>query len=487
MGFIDHSVAAIKVGRLSDARAILRREIERSPDNVDALNLMGVTFIQERNFSRAELFLKRAMKLNATCPEVYNNYGLVMRGLGNFDQELCCFKTALQIDESYGDARINLAACLERSGKSSEAIGLLERWPELYSSSVAVMNLGVAYLSEGLLEKAAHYLDRAILMAPSYAEAHWNRSLVHLAKHEFCEGWQSYEWRRDVSSFPKDKMPCKIRCWTDDDPGKGLLVFGEQGLGDEVFFSSALALVNRLNSNICVKVDRRLVNILSRSFPAYKVVAHDDEINEQLYDRHLLMGSVFYALRHRVSNPETGSRSPYLRVDQRRVKQLRSILAPDGSRLCGITWRSHRQDMSAQKSSSLDALTPLMMGRDVRFVSLQYGDVSAEIQRFRERTGIQILECDSVDNFSDIDGHAALIEACDFTVLVSNSTAHLAGALGKPTLMLAPKNRGKFFYWNALGPSGRSFWYPSVLIAASMTELESKFNDFSDMKVAISK
>jgi ADP-heptose:LPS heptosyltransferase len=67
---------------------------------------------------------------------------------------------------------------------------------------------------------------------------------------------------------------------------------------------------------------------------------------------------------------------------------------------------------------------------------------------------------DAVDNFNDIDGVAALIDACDLVITVSNTTAHLAGALGKRVFVMLPYAQGRLWYWH----EGRadSPWYPSA-------------------------
>ena len=64
-------------------------------------------------------------------------------------------------------------------------------------------------------------------------------------------------------------------------------------------------------------------------------------------------------------------------------------------------------------------------------VNLQYGDVEDEIREFKEATGIDVVQCASVDNREDLDGLAALIEVCDLVVSITNVTVHLAGALAK--------------------------------------------------------
>ena len=66
---------------------------------------------------------------------------------------------------------------------------------------------------------------------------------------------------------------------------------------------------------------------------------------------------------------------------------------------------------------------------------------------FNRQTGIEILACESIDNFKDLDGHVALIDACDFIVTISNTSAHIAGAIGKDTYLLYPKGKGALWYW----------------------------------------
>ena len=95
---------------------------------------------------------------------------------------------------------------------------------------------------------------------------------------------------------------------------------------------------------------------------------------------------------------------------------------------------------------------------DITLVNLQYGDVDKEIREFKKETGIEVLQCASVDNRNDLDGLAALIEVCDLVVSTSNVTIHLAGALGKETWVLLPYVSN--FWW--LLDRTDSIWYPSL-------------------------
>ena len=76
--------------------------------------------------------------------------------------------------------------------------------------------------------------------------------------------------------------------------------------------------------------------------------------------------------------------------------------------------------------------------------------------------GIEVLHVDEIDNMKDIDGLASLIEACDAVVSVSNTNAHIAGALGKPTIVLVREKHGRIWYW--FGDRDDSPWYPRVRV-----------------------
>ena len=113
---------------------------------------------------------------------------------------------------------------------------------------------------------------------------------------------------------------------------------------------------------------------------------------------------------------------------------------------------------------------------DITLVNLQYGDVDKEIREFKKKTGIEVLQCGSVDNRDDLDGLAALIEVCDLVVSTSNVTIHLAGALGKETWVLLPYVAN--FWW--LLDRTDSIWYPSLKLYR-----QKKFGDWEAITLSL--
>jgi ADP-heptose:LPS heptosyltransferase len=97
-----------------------------------------------------------------------------------------------------------------------------------------------------------------------------------------------------------------------------------------------------------------------------------------------------------------------------------------------------------------------------RFVDLQYGDTSEERAALARDQGIVVERLGDIDNTNDLDGLAALMTACDAVVTVSNTTAHLAGALGRPTFVMVPHGYARIWYW--FHDRNQSPWYPRVAV-----------------------
>ena len=112
------------------------------------------------------------------------------------------------------------------------------------------------------------------------------------------------------------------------------------------------------------------------------------------------------------------------------------------------------------------------------FFNLQYGNVAEELGNFLKDNSIQITTLKNLDLFNNLVGLANLLSNLDILVTVSNSTAHLAGALGVKTLLIKPANHASYHYWNY--PHNNTPWYKSI------TMIEKKnLNDFEFIKKVI--
>ena len=128
----------------------------------------------------------------------------------------------------------------------------------------------------------------------------------------------------------------------------------------------------------------------------------------------------------------------------------------------GITWKSKREVLGEEKSINLDLLFPILKLKNFSFINLQYGNTNFEIDNYYKKNKIIIHTINNIDLFDDFNSIAALLLNLDLFITISNSTAHLAGALGVETWLIKPKNHAVFHYWNQ--PSKSTPWYPSITL-----------------------
>ena len=128
----------------------------------------------------------------------------------------------------------------------------------------------------------------------------------------------------------------------------------------------------------------------------------------------------------------------------------------------GISWRSFKNRYANEKSLGLKDIETLFNNVNCNFINLQYGDVYNEIIKFNQSHSNKIINIEQLDIFNDFEGLSALLKNLDLFITVSNSTAHLAGALGVKTYLIKPTNHAVFHYWDQ--PSNQTPWYNSITL-----------------------
>jgi ADP-heptose:LPS heptosyltransferase len=295
-----------------------------------------------------------------------------------------------------------------------------------------------------------------------------------LATTQFLAGdlqraWHEYEWRWKCARFKKRPVAAAAIAPTWEGTslsGKTLLVYGEQGIGDEVMFASCLPELIEQSAKCIVACESRLVPLFRRSFPTALVCSIDklqqDIAKQQLgaVDFQIAAGSVPKLTRRALSDFPTDSH--FLKADEDRARSFRERLDSLGpGRKIGISWKGGAtSEERRRRSSSLLSWSSLLELPDAQFVSLQYGDCEEELEEVRRSVGAPIVNWSDVDPLRDVDGCFALVAALDVVVTIDNSTLHFAGALGIPTFGLVSFPSSS--YWRWFGDSRESVWYPNV-------------------------
>lgn len=303
-------------------------------------------------------------------------------------------------------------------------------------------NMGVALRKLEDFDNAGACYRHAIALNPDYAQARLNLSHLQLLMDDYENGWKGYHWRWKVDEFTSPNRTLERPLWQGEPiDGKRLLVWPEQGIGDEVLFAGMIPDLIERGAEIVLESDKRLTPLFSRSFPSVTCIARDDPASQDSLpgeiDFHIPLGGLGRYLRPALDDfPEP---KPYLVAAQEQKSLLRSrYQASDQGPLIGIAWRSGSPNEGEQRSLTLADLLPLLKNPSATFIDLQYGGTGEERLAFTKETGIEIIHDDKIDQKADLDAFVAQIAALDMVLSIDNSTVLIAGALGIPTWVLLP-------------------------------------------------
>jgi hypothetical protein len=244
--------------------------------------------------------------------------------------------------------------------------------------------------------------------------------------------------------------------------GQPLILWSEQGVGDQILYAKLLRWVADRASECVFECDGRLADTFSRSLPNAQVVKATAPIEDQIvsvdFDFQLPLASLMQLIPDWPAGWDFEDSHLVANTDLKRAA-LERIGAKADRPLIGISWRSGREGVGALKSLPLLEWAPILSGRECTFVNLLYGATTDDISELCETCDASIYTDNEIDRFNDLDQLLGLIDGLDSIITTSNVTAHLAGGLGKPCLLLLPKNN--LWYWGA--DSKNTLFYPSVI------------------------
>jgi len=448
------------------ALASFDRCIELKPDLSDAWNRRGFALNELNRAEEALLSFGRAIELKSDSVSAWNNRGSVLNELKRHKEALVCYDKCIELDSSYTEAWNGRGVALAEIKQHEEALSSYDRCIELKPDVAEVWNnRGVALGELKRYEEALYSYDKSIALNPDFPDAYYFKGLLQLSHRNFLQGFENCLWRWKTKKFLNHYIDTSLPLCNPMTFSGHVLLWAEQGLGDEIFYASMLSQANNTCSKITLLADRRLHTIFKRSFPNIDLIdkALINDLANISYGKantHAPIGDLGHLIGLDFETIAK-TRKPFILTDSNKTIELKKVLPKDiGKIVCGISWRSINKDLGVAKSLTLRNLAPLINNSNFSFVNLQYGDVNSEIKSLKEFTSNEIYSLNGVDLFHDIDGLLALIDSCDLVVTTSNVTAHLAGSIGKRGCILVPYSKGRIWYWHL--NDIYSLWYPSL-------------------------
>jgi Tfp pilus assembly protein PilF len=470
IGQPGHSAAAgnladvlLSLSRDDEAELVCIKALDHAPLAAGLLGNLALIRVRRGDYRRAEQDARRAVCVDPSRGKVWQTLGMLHHD--RVDSADGAYRRAWLSGTREVGILVNQGEIAQREGRTAEAI-------EYYQVALSIApqdpdiqaNLAAAKVDAGDFP-AAWATARAVLVNhPDHRLARWIDSWISLAHRDFISGYRAYD---DPWKMPdRDAHPYTTQypLWNGAPLAGPLLLWCDQGLGDEILYVGMIDDVLALGVHVMLEADARLAALFQRSWPAIEIIARGDDlpigIAAQSSVRRLPM-------LFRRGPGDFPPRRSYLVADPERVAGYREIFCRSGAgggtgvgadqssgadKSIGLSWRSGNPRTGSGKSTALTAWDGLLGLAGTRFFSLQYDDGGEADPRLQPNPGPDVKV--------DIDGLAAQITALDHVVSIAGVTAHLAGALGVSGHILLPS--APLWFWFAEGSDCP--WYPSLSV-----------------------
>lgn len=499
----------LQMGEFEEGKSLLEQVLAKNPEHIEALKNLAIGMNRQGRHAEGLLLLERALKIDQLHGDIWHTYGEVLESDGRLNDAENAYRRWVGQQPECVDAYIHLGLVLKKLEQREEAEMWLRHALQMGPTDRAKLLNDIAVICHegGRLDEAVRLLQEAIALVPDYAIAHdtyaaclkemgaaylqealneyrkaavlepadqltlWNIALAELELGQLESGWDGYEWR--WSHFKNVRHPDFSQWEGGSLAGRAILVYPEQGVGDELLFASCLPDVIEQAQHVGVICDRRLVSLYRRSFPHATIYGGREpgsetwsaQVADNVYDVCSAVGSLPRWLRRAIK--DFPLRNGYLVADSARVEFWRHWLTQQagGNKWVGLCWRSGlRSGIRHRFYPTIEDCEPLFAVPGITWVNLQYDECQAELQLARERFDANILECPGLNLRDDLDDQAALIAALDAVVSAPTAVAELAAALGKPVLRQS-------IGWTSLG-TDQMPWHPTMQVFARRSSVE---------------
>lgn len=425
----DLAKVCLAIKHFAQAEKLYRRILDISPDAPDALINLANLVERRGEVQLAVDLLSKVIEQNPLAGDAYGSLGRVLAGAGMFEDAEACYRQAIALDPNAPAPYTNCAALLETLDRHEEALALVQR---------------------------------ALTLNPDCDGTRWNLARLLLMAGHIEAGWDMYGFGFACRQrTPYRPFPGLI--WEGEDlTDKTIMVWREQGLGDDILFSTCYTDLIARAGHVIIETDPRLVSLYQRTWPQATVRAETwtstglENYGKVDFDYTAPAGLVAAQLRRSLSafpeEPHTLTPDPAL-VEKCRV-WLQS-LGP-GPKI-GLSWTSG--NVSSVRSinyTSLDAWKALFEIEGAEVVSVQYTNIEAEAEALHRDFGLTLHRMPEVDLFSDIEAAAALTSCMDVMVGPPSFPVVLGAALGRPCFHYGPPH-----IWTRLG-TNRLPWFPNT-------------------------
>ena len=411
--------------------SILEKKVKTDSKNSDLYFYFGIAYKNFKKLEIAKKYLKLAIKLNPFKELYYFVLGEIHQQMNEFIDAKENFEQAIKIDPLNVAVNINYANLIKNEfGEIKEAKKIILKFDTLFPNN--------------------KYITTA-------------KAWLLLNQGDYKNGWKAHN--AHIAQIKNHMKLPGAKLWKKEKLDGNLLVWSGQGLGDFIFFSKMVGLLDDYAKKILFICDKRLVPIYKRYFTKIKPEKFiiEEEYQKERFSKHIaseMLGEFFANSVEDINNFSKNKLTPSKEWDLEIDNFLSSL--PKNKLNVGLSWSTSNKDEIDKKGIKLDKFLEIFKKSNINLINLQFGDVKHEISSFKDKNKVEFYEFKNLNITKEIDKLMSLINKLDLVITIQNTTAHLALSIGKKTFVLLSYAPPRFYWY---GPNTeKSYWYPEATL-----------------------
>ena len=411
--------------------SILEKKIKKDNTNSDLYFDFGIAYQKFKKLEIAKKYLKLAINLNPSKGLYYSALAIIYSEMKEFINAKENFEQAIKIEPLSVVNNISYAMLIKNEfGELKEAKKIILKFDKLFPN-----NENITTAKAWLLLNQGDYKNG------------WRAHNAHIAQ------------IKNHMKLPEAKL------WKKEKLNGNLLVWSGQGLGDFIFFSKMVGLLNDYAKKILFICDKRLVPIYKRYFATIKTEKFiiEEKYQKERFSKHIaseMLGEFFANSVEDINNFSKNKLIPSKEWDLEINNFLDGL--PKNKLNIGLSWSTLNKNEQDKKAINLDKFLEIFKKDNINLINLQFGDVKDEISSFKEKNNVELYEYNNLNITREIDKLMSLINKLDLVITIQNTTAHIALSIGKKTFVLLSYAPPRFYWY---GPNTKkSYWYPEATL-----------------------
>jgi hypothetical protein len=389
------------------ALPLINAVLEHYPNDDATLNFMGYIHLMGDQPALAYQYFRRALQESPSNKALWTSLGRACHEMDNFEDAITYFLKSAELDNNYALAYSNAAA---------------------------------SFIQTSEWKNAEEVCKLALEADPNDKNAQMNLAHAYLAQGKWKDGWK--HWGESLNSKFRKEWHYKDESRWEGQAYKNIVIYGEQGLGDEIFYADCINDAIAISNTVHIDCDPKLKGLFQRSFPDAFVHGTRQSENVEWLDKFELdhrcaIGGLPEFFRH---DNKDFPRKPYLYADPERAIMWRALFDSWKGKVIGIaTHGGNKRTNEKGRELTAEDLKPLLDRDDITLVSLDYKNKHID--------GVKYFPFATQSD--DYDDTAALISELDEVIGVNTTALHCSAALGVKTTCLVPK----YHQWRYAQPS----------------------------------